>query len=98
MKMKNEKLELIGYCAVDSGTLYITDPCYMADPEQYEEFKKQWEQMGVGNGKQFDFKLGHAGLGVVIEGFGGDGTYPVYVKRGGKYGLVTKIVIDLSED
>jgi hypothetical protein len=96
--MDNKNLELVGYCAVDSGTLYITDPCYLSDVEEYEEFKKQWDSMGIGNGKQFNFKLGHEGLGVVIEGFGGDGVYPVYVTRGGKYGLVTSIVIKLNED
>jgi hypothetical protein len=94
--MDNKNLELVGYCAVDSGTLYITDPCYLNDKEEYKEFQKQWDSMGVGNGKQFNFKLGHEGLGVVIEGFGGDGVYPIYVERSGESGVVKNIIIKLN--
>lgn len=92
--MDNKKLELIGYCGVDSGTLYITDPSYLTDKDEYKTFKDQWNSMGIGNGQQFNFKLGHTGLGVVIEGFGGDGVYPVYVERSN--GLVKNIIIKLN--
>lgn len=82
--------ELIGYCAVDSGQIMITDPGYL----------DQWGKQGFGeahighysyggacattlaehkhtNG-QLDFPSGNAGVAVVSRTGLGDGYYPVY--------------------
>jgi len=47
-------------------------------------------------GKQFNYKMGHPGLGVCVGSFGGDGTYPVYVRKG-KDGLVKEVKVVFSE-
>lgn len=79
---------VIGYCAVDSGQILITDPGYLHD----------WQDNGFGEAKtageysyggacdltladsdngQMNFPLGHAGIGVVSRTGLGDGMYPV---------------------
>jgi hypothetical protein len=55
------------------------------------------EQTNNIDNRQFNFDMGHAGLGVCLGGFGGDGCFPVYVTRNDK-GLVVKAEIVFDED
>jgi hypothetical protein len=48
-------------------------------------------------GGQLNYKLGHAGVGVAIGGFGGDGYFPVYAYLD-KDGLVEKVDIDFTSE
>jgi hypothetical protein len=90
MTTKNKTRQaVIGFCAVDSGQVIITDPSYL----------NRWQDNAYGtrvpNGDysyagacdltlsntdngQMNFPAGHAGLGVVSRTGLGDGYYPVY--------------------
>ena len=90
MTTENGKWERVGVCAVDSGTIMFGDPCYQKDePIPGKDWKGFCNAMGDKDTLQLAFKRGHEGLGVAISGFGGDGCYPVYVKRS-----VTGMVIE----
>jgi hypothetical protein len=80
--------QLIGYVAVDSGQIVITDPGYLNDWG-----KEGFGEAGVGHysyggacsttltdkqAGQLNFAAGHAGAGVVSSTGYGDGLYPVY--------------------
>lgn len=95
--------KLIGYCAVDSGQILMTDPCYALpeagksnnDTLHYTDLielgrKNNWESQEV-------LVTSVAGTGVNIAGFGGDGSYPVYIKKN-KDGLVTEAKIVFNEE
>jgi len=44
------KLKTIGYCGVDSGQLFITDPCYVKHTEQGNgEWNMEWFENDEGN-------------------------------------------------
>jgi hypothetical protein len=82
----------LGFCAVDSGTILITDPGYL----------NNWKDNGFGESEsvgeysyggacdrtlttgyaryngQLNFSAGHGGIGVVSRTGLGDGVYPVY--------------------
>ena len=86
---KGETMEKkIGVVGVDAGIIWIGDPCYIHKAnENPEEWGVTWldfchilEKKEKENSYQFNYDLGHAGLGVGIRGFGGDGTYPVYAE------------------
>ena len=99
--MKNKRVKL-GEVGVDSGTILIVDPCYMESKEEYKAFLEQWNELVHGKDKkrwdktQLNYKKGHAGLGVINSGFGGDGSYPVFAELNNK-GLVKRIVIEFNE-
>ena len=101
------KKEIIGYCAVDSGQILITDPCYLHDwkGNDFKEDKKkigEYSYSGVCNttlskkgGGGLKFKKGHMGAGVAIGTAYGDGLYPVYVKKD-KSGRILEATITFS--
>jgi hypothetical protein len=77
----------VGLIGVDAGVCWIGDPRYIlhAKPapkaigKDWGEFCGNLEEGGEFPGtKQFNFDLGHAGLGVVVSTGWGDGVYPVY--------------------
>lgn len=80
--------KLIGYVAVDSGQVLITDPGYLSSwgKEGFGEAGEGHYSYGgacsttlaVGSAGQLNFKAGHAGAGVVSSSGYGDGMYPVY--------------------
>jgi hypothetical protein len=83
----NKKWKQIGNCAVDSGMLIISDPCYVlpkiGDQIEYtyddllrDSFDGEKDTLP----KEVIFK-DKSGNGVAVRGFGGDGNYPVYIKR-----------------
>ena len=82
--------EIAGECGVDSGTIIIGDPCYYMDgglkkQEVYNDTREDIKELPFSGG-------GHVGKGVVVGGFGGDGCYPVYVKKS-KSGLIKEAMI-----
>jgi len=107
-----ERAEKVGVVGVDSGTIWIGDPCYLRpedgeDLRQYQGPFDDWhafvDKLNKGPfnksppGVQFNYKRGHAGLGVVVQSFGGDGTYPVYIVRDLR-GQVRMAIIDFAGD
>jgi len=91
--MKKDKWIKLGVAGVDSGQLLITDPCYInSEWKKNEDFEKleqkgEFSYAGCCNktlskekGGQLNFKMGHAGAGVVFSSGLGDGTYEVWGK------------------
>jgi len=96
--------EHVGIAAVDSGCMWVGDPCYIFHTEEpVKDIGKNWgsfcriiEDQDM---RQFNFNLGHPGLGVLVSHFGGDGVYPVEVLRG-EDGLVkgVRVMFDYDEE
>ena len=78
---------------VDSGTVWIGDPCYFMKGKEWDSFCDTIEH-GAGI-KNIKYDLGHNRKGVLLDNFGGDGTYGVTIKKN-KRGLVTKAIIDFT--
>ncbi len=86
--MENNKWEKVGEIGVDAGLCWVGDPCYIMGEDASSHPCKTWNefcdklQRGEKKGiMQWNYPLGHAGLGVTVETGYGDGVYPVYVKR-----------------
>ena len=73
------KWVVIGYCGVDSGRLLIMDPCYRKNLPEDKEDGIIWDS-DIASMIQYNYDLGHAGLGVSFATGIGDGCYPVYGK------------------
>jgi len=109
--MKEEKIKL-GVVGVDSGQLLITDPCYIDSEWEEEEFSNKKPKNFSYNAcckktlaekinGQLNYKLGHAGVGVVFSSGLGDGVYDVIatVKDCGQFGKrISKVEIILIDD
>jgi hypothetical protein len=104
--MKKNNWEMAGVIGVDAGLCWIGDPCYIMGKDANEHPVKTWREFceklhkheetkndGV---MQWNYKLGHEGLGVSIGCFGGDGTYPVYVRRDAD-GLILEAKVVFNE-
>lgn len=103
------EIEEIGFVSVDSGQLMITDPCYINNEWQEEQFeiirhdiKRDFNYSYAGacyasSSKdgygQLNFKLGHKGAGIAIGTFGGDGDYSVFAEKYNK--KVVRIYVNL---
>ena len=99
----SEQWERVGRCGVDAGLIIIGDPCYFAVPDADHHPAKTWDEfcdrcVPAENeiSKQLCFERGYDGLGVVISGFGGDGIYPVFVRRN-EEGMVVEAKIAFEE-
>lgn len=101
------KWELAGYIGVDAGLCWIGDPCYLIKGDESgdeEPLIKNWGEFcnhlhanEKGGVLQWNYPLGHPGLGVSIGQFGGDGTYPVYVRRAPS-GLILEAKVVFNEE
>jgi hypothetical protein len=88
MQDKTKTLKLIGEIGVDAGLCWIGDPCYILHKDQppkaigksWSEFCSILSQDEYPTSKQFNYDLGHAGLGVVVSTGYGDGIYPVFAE------------------
>jgi hypothetical protein len=74
--------KVIGQVSVDSGLIYIGDPCYVLHKnEPPKSIGKDWDDfcntITHKNYHEFNHDLGHSGLGVVSSTFHGDGLYNV---------------------
>jgi hypothetical protein len=91
----------IGVIGVDAGLCWIGDPCYIFDPDQRPKaIGKDWPDFCAKLSKdrptcqQFNYDIGHPGLGVVVSTGAGDGVYPVYAEI--EDGIVSKVWVDFT--
>ena len=78
----NKSKKLIGHVSVDSGTIWVGDPCYILYGEKPKSIGKNWFELCDITNKlpiSFNHDLGHEGLGVMSRTMCGDGFYPVYM-------------------
>jgi hypothetical protein len=76
-----DQWEFVGHISVDSGTVQIGDPCYDYNTEDKRCWTLFCSQI-KGAVTPLVHKTGRHGKAVVVSNFGGDGAYPVYIKRG----------------
>jgi hypothetical protein len=98
-----EHWQKIGEVGVDAGLIWVGDPCYIHhdNSEIEKEWGKTWSEFceilsEKEKGKyptavQFNYSLGHPGLGVCVSSGYGDGCYPVFVKR--KDGMIKELKV-----
>lgn len=72
----------IGEVGVDAGLIWIGDPCYILHQPKGkpESIGKNWEEFCnklTDDVTQFNYDLGHTGLGVCVSSGYGDGEYDV---------------------
>lgn len=86
--------EKVGVVGVDAGIVWLGDPCYILHRDEkdvpHKEMGKDWgefcanldEKEGENNNvAQFNYDMGHPGLGICLRTGYGDGLYEVFVKR-----------------
>lgn len=98
--------EKVGTIGVDAGLCWIGDPCYIIhSTDEKPDLGKDWGEFcsrlyppeeghhddGV---RQWNYGLGHAGLGVTVGTGWGDGTYDVLVQR--KHGRVMRVMVEFD--
>ena len=95
-------MEYIGKVGVDSGTMYLGDPCYISNDKRLhsdEGWQDFCKEVLTASGK---FDLGHTQIGkgtaVVTETGYGDGVYPVYITRGDEGRVKSLTVVFLDEE
>lgn len=103
--------KLIGEVGVDSGQVIITDPCYIDNEWEESSFDDESDQtptheysyagacqatLTKDQGGQLNYRLGHAGAGVVVSSGYGDGLYPVFASYGAD-GRIHKLEIIFIE-
>jgi len=82
--------EKVGEIGVDAGLCWIGDPCYILHKEcgLPSELGEDWSEFCDNlerDTTQFNYDLGHPGLGVCVSSGNGDGLYPVeVVKKDGR--------------
>lgn len=102
----SKDFERVGEIDVDAGIVMVGDPCYHLHkaPEDRRAFGKDWHDFikslvdGVYSPDRTAVSNIENGAALVIGGFGGDGRYPVYVRR--ENGLIAEVSIrfDGGED
>ena len=87
-KTNKSNWEKVGSVGADSGLIWVGDPCYCVTPDCNEHPAETWDKFcdklfkNEKNGVcQWNYKMGHAGLGVSVSSGYGDGVYDVFVKR-----------------
>jgi len=94
----------VGEIGVDAGLCWIGDPCYVLHTEPPKSIGRDWaafcnilHKAAQGpTAKQFNYDLGHPGLGVVVSTGYGDGVYPVYAEI--RDGRIAKVWVDFFDD
>lgn len=92
-------MDLLGYLAVDSGTIMIGDPCYTLpnDGSCRTKEAKNWLKFVEATREAISEPFGKD-TALVLNNFGGDGRFPVYgIYRNGMIAEV-HIVLDGSEE
>lgn len=96
--------EKAGVIGVDAGLCWIGDPCYILSEDadtkfdNWSDFCAQHEKNEKKGAAQFNYKLGHPGLGVCVGTGHGDGTYDVLVRREGNRVMEVRVVFDYDID
>lgn len=90
--MEKKKLELVGYCGVDSGQLMICDPCYALNDKNYKKVcdKTLADQIGEVVIKSI------AGNCIAFSTNTGDGGYPVYTERHKDGKQIKRVIIEMD--
>ena len=87
--------ERVGNVGVDSGLIWVGDPCYIMPDNADLNPGADWYE--------FCDKLDNTvpsqewNAGISIQHFGGDGSYPVFIRRG-RDGLVAEVKIVFDPD
>jgi hypothetical protein len=95
--------EEVGFVAVDSGHVWIGDPCYVLDPSvpRPRQLGKRWEDivptMVANDAVQWHFDAGSPGLGISLASGYGDGAYVVRVRRDDE-GMIVAAMIEFASD
>jgi len=95
---KRGKWQRVGYVAVDSGHLWISDPGYVLHTsDRPQALGADWDEfaeklIAADGAVPFHFNDGRPGLGVAVESGLGDGVYPVEVHRSAD-GTITMLTI-----
>jgi hypothetical protein len=105
MKTISKLRTLIGEIGVDAGLCWIGDPCYIlhANPAP-KAIGKDWDEFcdllhadaNYPTSMQFNYDLGHPGLGVVVSTGYGDGVYPVYAEFNDE-GRIVAVTVEFIE-
>lgn len=106
MKLNFRTRRIIGLIGVDAGLCWIGDPCYIlhkcpppkAVGTDWDSFCDLLdEDGGFTTHKQFNYDLGHSGLGVVVSTGNGDGAYPVFAEFT-REGRVARVCVEFIPD
>ncbi len=101
----NMNWKKVGVIGVDAGCCWLGDPCYCVTPDRdchpastWQKFcdilqDKDFDQKGH---LQFNYPLGHPGLGVLVQAGHGDGEYPVYIKKNNE-GRVLAVMVNFGD-
>jgi hypothetical protein len=83
-----KKWEKVGVVGVDSGLLWVGDPCYLYEEDEraamgqtYEDFLTILRDREVDGVAQFNYTQRRPGFGVALYTANGDGLYPLEVRR-----------------
>lgn len=90
----NDDWECIGTADVDSGQIAIVDPCYVLDDDKYDELIEKYSDKNCTD-CHITIDKGAAN-GQVVSCFGGDGSYPVFIKKSGKMTVAAMIIFDVE--
>jgi hypothetical protein len=87
--------EEIGEVGVDAGLCWIGDPCYIlhtnTPPKAIGTTWHEFCAKVINDHTQFNYDIGHTGLGVCVSTGYGDGSYPVYIKRDPDTGRIAEV-------
>ena len=104
--------KLIGYCGVDSGQIMLSDPCYVKDFIDDEDFEPTTGDIHpfsyngacgatLNNGDKLGGQLTNgydAPVDVVVTSGYGDGVYPVYAEYNGEGRLISATIMFDDDD
>lgn len=86
-----------GQAGVDTGSILVTDPCYVVSDhpnEPYQSYEQLMDAVDLDAPYvQLHNEFG-AEIGVYVTRFGGDGVYPVYVETRGARVVAVQIRFD----
>lgn len=101
-----KNVKQIGEIGIDTALCWIGDPSYILHADTPPKaIGKDWsafcailqQDRQYPTAKQFNYDLGHPGLGVVVSTGYGDGVYPVYAAFGHE-GRIAKVWVEFMDD
>jgi len=91
----------IGVIGVDAGLCWLGDPCYVFGDQDAEHKWNTWMDFvetikadQYPTTQQYNYNLGHPGLGVLVSTGWGDGVYPVFAEI--EDGRVKRVTVDFD--
>lgn len=94
--MSDQRVQ-IGTVDVDSGTVFVGDPCYTitGDATHHIDTWSEWCRKHPWNGEKYNVvEPAYTGVGLSIPTLYGDGSYPVYAEL--KEGRIARVTIDFN--